>query len=114
MKVNRNKTQQTRWFVSRHRAAICWLTEQLGEGRVVQHLLPQHLQQLGPDHQIYGTLPVDLAAAVCKTGAHYYHLCLNLPASRRGMELDLAQLRACKPQLCAYRVVVAHNCEEPE
>jgi CRISPR-associated protein Csx16 len=92
----------TTFFVSRHPGAADWARGQgLAIDRPVLHLDPA---EVGPGDTVIGTLPVNLAAAVCARGACYLHLTLDLPPDWRGRELSAADMAACGARLEAYRV----------
>ncbi len=92
----------TTFFVSRHPGAAAWAQAQgLAVDRLVVHLDPV---EVGAGDTVIGTLPVNLAAAVCARGARYLHLSLDLPAERRGRELSAADMAACGARLEEYRV----------
>ncbi len=92
----------TTYFVSRHPGAREWAA---GEGVavdvVIAHLDPTVIQ---PGDVVIGTLPVHLAAQVCRRGGRYLHLSLDLPADWRGWELSAADLRQCRARLEEYQV----------
>ena len=90
-------------FVSRHPGARAWLREAgVVVDRTVAHL---DLAGVRPGDTIVGSLPVNLAAAVCARGARYVHLSIELPAAKRGVELDATELRELGARLEEYRVV---------
>lgn len=68
----------------------------------VEHL---DLERIGPSDCVVGTLPVHLAAGVCRRGAVYVHLALDLPREARGVELTPEQMANLSPRLVAFRVV---------
>ena len=85
------------WFVCRHPGAIEWAKRQeLAIDRWVVHLVPNEI--VAPD-TVIGTLPVNLAAAVCQRGARYVHLSLEVPAEWRGRELSVEELSEAAAQL---------------
>ena len=85
------KRQGTTWFVSRHPGAIAWAkTQGLAIDRWTPHLATA---DVGKSDTVIGTLPVNLAAAVCEKGARYLHLSLHVPAEWRGRELSLKELQ---------------------
>lgn len=93
-----------RWFVSRHSGAREWLERQgVYVDQQVAHLDPS---EVGPGDQVYGTLPVHLAASLCARGACYYHLILDLPFDMRGRELTADELDRCGARLVRF------HCEE--
>ena len=92
----------TCWFVSRHPGALEWARQQgLGGLRQVPHLDPA---RLAPGDVVVGTLPLQLAAAVCARGCRYLALVVDLPAEARGRELSAAELDAYGARLEAFVV----------
>lgn len=92
----------TTWFVSRHRGAQAWVaSEGFPVDRVVEHL---ENEVVGPGDIVIGTLPVHLAAAVCARGARYLHLALDVPADKRGVDMDAESMRLHGARLEEYRV----------
>lgn len=91
------------YFVSRHAGARAWAE---AEGLAVDRYLAQlDPGALAPGDRVLGTLPVQLAAEVCRRGARYFHLSLDLALERRGTELDAAAMRACGARLEEYLVL---------
>lgn len=92
----------TTWFVSRHPGALRWM-RQHGPGfdQHVPHLDPAQVQ---PGDAVIGTLPVNLAAQVCASGAAYWHLALEMPAQSRGRELSADELLTLGATLRRYTV----------
>jgi len=89
-------------FVSRHPGAQQWAREEgVQVDEVVAHL---DLERIVPGDTVIGSLPVNLAAAVCARGARYVHLALELPAARRGSELSADELRELGATLIEYRI----------
>lgn len=90
-------TQQsgTTWFVSRHPGAIEWARMRgFAIDRWAAHLDPS---QVARGDTVIGTLPVNLAAEVCRRGARYWHLSIAPAQAWRGRELseqDLHRLDA--------------------
>ncbi|MGH6627379.1 MAG: CRISPR-associated protein Csx16 [Burkholderiaceae bacterium] len=90
------------WLVSRHPGAVEWARRQgVPIDRVVAHLSPADVRA---GDTVIGTLPVNLAAAVCQSGAQYLHVSLELPAHLRGHELSADQLEALGARLEAFRI----------
>ena len=96
------KRQGITWFVSRHPGAIEWAQRQnLAIDCWVGHL---DTVQVKAGDIVIGTLPVNLAADVCKLGARYLHLSLKVPAEWRGRELTIAELLAGPAELKAFHI----------
>jgi CRISPR-associated protein Csx16 len=94
------------WFISRHPGALEWAKRHgLQVDKYAVHLDPSSVQ---PGDNVIGSLPVNLAAAVCQRGARYLHLSLELPAHLRGQELSADQLDALGARVQAYRVERTH------
>ena len=92
----------TTYFVSRHPGALDWAAE---EGIQVDALI-MHLDTaiIAPGDRIIGSLPVNLAAEVCRRGGRYLNLSLEPPAELRGRELSVEQMRACGACLEEFRI----------
>ena len=96
----------TTWFISRHPGALEWARRRgLRVDQYVAHLDPASVQ---PGDTVIGSLPVNLAAAVCERGARYLHLSLELPAHLRGQELSADQLDALGARVQAYLIERIH------
>ena len=87
-------------FVTRHPGARAW-AEQVGVSvdTMVEHL---ELSAIVPGDAILGTLPVHVAAAVCERGARYFHLSMDILATRRGTELSAEDMRTFGARLEEY------------
>ena len=105
--VSMNLSSPTRrhplvWFVSRHPGAVEWAKHQnLVIDRWVAHLDPA---EVCAEDVVIGTLPVNLAAAICDRGARYLHLSLKVPVAWRGRELSAEDLQRLDAQLQFYRI----------
>lgn len=94
----------TTWFISRHPGAIEWAKHQsLAVDRWVSHLYPE---QIEAGDVVIGTLPVHLAAAVCRRGAAFHFLIIPLQQGQRGQELDLDEMLTAGCSVQRYRVVL--------
>jgi len=93
----------TTYFVTRHPGARAWAAEEgIEVDDVIDHLDPTRIE---PGDTVIGSLPVNLAAAVCDRGGRYLHLSLDLPADLRGRELTVEQMRACGARIEEFRVL---------
>lgn len=92
----------TTWFVSRHPGAIAWATQQ--GLRVDQHAAHLDPSQVQSGDTVIGTLPVNLAAQVCRQGAQFFNLSLDLPIYLRGRELNADELRTCRARLEKFHI----------
>ena len=100
----------TTFFISRHPGAIEWAARlHLQIDRIVAHLDPAQVQQ---GDTVIGSLPVNLAAQVCESGASYFHLSLALPIFRRGQELSADDLECLGARLESFDIRVAPICAE--
>ena len=93
----------TTYFITRHPGARAWVAEEgIPIDQVVEHLDPSAIR---PGDWVVGTLPVNLAAAVCERGGRYFHLSLTLPRESRGRELTPERMRTYGARLQEYRVL---------
>jgi CRISPR-associated protein Csx16 len=93
----------TTYFVTRHPGARDWaLEEGIAVDQVIDHLDPTRIR---PIDTVIGSLPVNLAAAVCDRGGRYLHLSLDLPADLPGRDLTAEQMWACGARIEAYCVL---------
>ncbi|WP_409351291.1 CRISPR-associated protein Csx16 [Vibrio sinaloensis] len=53
-------------------------------------------------HFLSKTCPVHLAEQVCRRGARYFHLSLNLPPELRGQELNANTMQELQAQVSEY------------
>jgi CRISPR-associated protein Csx16 len=99
----------TTWLVTRHPGARDWADQQqLAVDRWCVHLDPG---EIAVGDTVIGSLPVNLAAAVCAAGARYLNLSIDLPAHARGKELsadDLARFNARLEEFHAERLATNH------
>ncbi len=94
------------YFVSRHTGAKDWLNEEgVSVDYVVDHL---DVSRIEPGDQVIGSLPINLAAAVCEKGASYFHLSIELPLNLRGCELSSDLLRDYGACIQQYHVSKAN------
>ncbi len=92
----------THWLVTRHPGAEEWVRRRgIQVDRQVDHL---DVGSISEGDTVIGTLPVNLAAEVCRRGGHYIHLALEVPPHLRGEELSADQLKTLDAELVPYRV----------
>lgn len=82
-----------KYFVTRHDGAVRWAARSGLKARKVE-MTNFDVSVVKPGDVVMGTLPVHLAAEVCKRGGHYWHLALEIPPDRRGHELTAEDMRA--------------------
>ena len=94
-------------FVIRHQGAREWMKKQ-----------PIHIDYWTDDLEIdlvkagdivIGILPMKLAAEVCKKGAHFVALQIDVPKNRRGSELSKDDLEEMQCSLCPYYVTAIES-----
>ena len=90
------------WFVTRHPGAEKWARRQ---GLVIDVWCDHFkITDINQNDTVIGVLPVHLAAAVCRRGARYFNLTLDLPRSARGRELTAKEIARYGARLEEYRV----------
>lgn len=77
-------------FVTRHAGAREWAERRgINIDEVIEHLPPDKISEIiNPGDLVIGSLPVNLAADICRSGGRYKHLSLNVPPEVRGRELS--------------------------
>ena len=88
-------------FVTRHSGTRDWARRRGTEARFVEHI---EVDRLAAGDIVLGTLPVHLAAEVCRRGARYRHLVLDLPAEARGRDLAAEDIERFRARIVEYRV----------
>lgn len=92
----------TIYLITRHSGARIWAEEEgIAVDEVIDHL---DVPIVRPGDVVIGTLPVNLAAAVCARGGRYFHLSLELPAEWRGRELSPEDMRRFGARIEEFRV----------
>ncbi|MFK0571210.1 CRISPR-associated protein Csx16 [Endozoicomonas sp.] len=80
----------TVFFITRHPGALDWLNRQeFPVDIILSHL---DLSVIKHGDVVIGLLPVHLAAAVCSSGADYWHISMELPYEARGKELTADEM----------------------
>lgn len=93
----------TTWFVTRHSGAIEWA---LRQGIQIDHMVPHlDVEEIQPGDSVIGVLPINLAAEVCRRGARFFSLSLDLPPEARGRELGADELQRYGARLEQYSVM---------
>ena len=92
----------TTYFVTRHKGAINWAA---GKNIIVDKLV-SHLDTriIKAGDTVIGSLPVNLAAQVCASGARYLHLSLDVPAELSGCELSADQMEQVGARLQHFEI----------
>ncbi len=91
------------YLVARHVGTIEWCNAKNIQIDVyLQHLEPEVIQ---PEDVVIGTLPINYAAEICKKGARYLHLSLEVPFEMRGKELSAEDLEKFGAQIEEYQVI---------
>ncbi|MEQ8817874.1 MAG: CRISPR-associated protein Csx16 [Thalassobaculum sp.] len=98
-------------FVTRHAGALEWARRLGVDAEVVAHLDPADLQA---GDVVMGTLPIQLAAEVCRRGGRYFHLVIDLPADLRGVSLTADDMQRLGASLQEYRVEYLGAAAKPE
>ena len=92
----------TTYFVTRHPGATEWaIAHGLHVDETVAHLDARAVE---PGDIVVGSLPVNLAAEVCRRGGRYLHLSLVLPLDERGRELTADQMHEFGARIDEYRI----------
>ena len=92
----------TTLFVTRHPGVREWAEQQgIAVERFIEHLEPTAVKA---GDVVIGSLPVNLAAQVCASGARYLHLSLDLSLEARGRELTAEEMRRYGAHVKEYRV----------
>lgn len=93
------------YFVSRHKGAQEWIRLQgYPIDAVHEHLDPAILQE---GDIVIGSLPVHLAADVCRRKCRYVHLSMDMTRMQRGVELTPAEMKSMNARLEEFVVLPA-------
>ncbi|MEX0618071.1 MAG: CRISPR-associated protein Csx16 [Pseudohongiellaceae bacterium] len=89
------------YLITRHPGTFEWLKQKITEPSIcLDHL--DNLSVIGRGDTVIGTLPINLVAEVCRQGARYLHLEIDLPHHLRGQELTTQQLTELGVELVEY------------
>lgn len=77
-------------FVGRHSGAMEWIKKQ--NIHIDQFVTSLEIDQVQRGDAVYGTLPLNLIAAVHRCGATFTHISLSIPDDYRGKELSAEQM----------------------
>jgi len=95
------------FFITRHAGTKAWVEQQgFSVDAIVEHL---DISNIVPGDKVLGTLPVHVAAAVCDLGGRYFHLSMDVPATRRGTEFDAEDMRTFSARLEEYAITKLVN-----
>lgn len=97
--------------VTRHPGAVAWVQQVLG--RPVQSVAHLHESELVAGTRYYGVFPLNLAAAICATGAECWAISLQISPELRGQELTATQLDQLGARLVRYTVRANEVCSRP-
>lgn len=92
----------TSYFITRHRGARRWALSQGIEAVFADSLDPDSLQS---GDEVMGVVPIHLAAEICRRGARYRALVMDLGQTRRGRSLTVDEMEAANARLIRYDVV---------
>jgi CRISPR-associated protein Csx16 len=92
------------YFVSRHRGAMLWFTEQ-GIDIKEHYQYCEDIDLFIKNDVVYGNLPINLIEILTKRGVRYFNLVLDVPLKRRGAELIRRDFEACNPRFIEYQVI---------
>ncbi|MDF1589025.1 MAG: CRISPR-associated protein Csx16 [Gammaproteobacteria bacterium] len=89
------------YLISRHPGAVEWLQQKIREPTThIRHL--ERLEVIAKGDIVIGTMPINLVADICRRGARYLHLQLDLPEQLRGQELSADMLNELGASLVEY------------
>lgn len=90
------------YFVSRHEGAVLWAKEkQLNIDFFLDHLNPDIIQE---GDTVIGSLPMALAAEICRKKAHFFALSIKTTKEQRGKELSASELNKCECMIEEFKV----------
>ncbi len=89
-------------LISRHPGVAAWVHRQgYRVDREIEHLEPDAIRQ---GDVVIGILPFQMAAEVCRRGARFLALILDLPLNARGRELSPEEMEGFGARLMEYQV----------
>lgn len=96
----------TIFFVSRHPGAVEWIRRRQFGGIVCPSL---NLNDVRPGDEVWGTLPMDVAAEVCRRGAVFRALVLPMKDQDRGRPLSADEMDAMGAALRTFHVTAVDD-----
>lgn len=94
-------------LVTPHPGALAWAEKQGFQSKDIQVAANFESATLTAGDIVIGNLPVHVVSEVCRKGASYQHLVMDIPAEWDGMGLDKEQMDQCGARLEEYRVVMS-------
>lgn len=89
-------------FVGRHGSAVKWIkAKRIHVDVWTDDLDPNTVK---PGDTVIGTLPLHLASEVCRRGAVFAAVTMDIPKALRGKELTLDDIEKCRCRLEAFYV----------
>lgn len=96
-------TSGTIWCVSRHSGSIAWIESSgLSVDYFVSHLSTEHQPCSGD--VVIGSLPLHIVASLNNRGIRFFHMQIDIPRHKRGMELSREEVASYGIHLQEYRV----------
>lgn len=94
------------YLITKHPGADEWC-----EGKGIKTTRLRHLDvtRIKQGDIVIGTLPMNLASAVQRFGARYFHIALHLTPRFRGRQLNLDEMKQCDARLIEYIIQEADN-----
>lgn len=92
-----------KFLVTRHRGAISWYAKTGQRASTIEttNFDPAIVR---PGDVVIGTLPMQVAAQVCRAGGRYWHLAIDVPAEHRGRELSAEDMIAFGARLEEFKL----------
>lgn len=101
----------TVWLISRHTAALEWLSKQWPHELCRRAAALPALEEIARTDWVVGNLPIHLIAELTSRRVRYFHLVLDLPPERRGHELTVEDMERYGARLEEYRAFRVEGAE---